>query len=53
MAIFLKKIMCSGCDAVGRALDSNARDLRFEASHRQFCLLSINCVMNFIENTKI
>ena len=30
----------SGCDAVGRAVTSDARDLRFESCHRQFYLLS-------------
>ena len=30
----------SGCDSVGRAVASNARNRRFESSHRQFILQS-------------
>ena len=31
----------SGCGAVGDAVASNTKDLRFESSHKQFDLLSI------------
>ena len=42
----------SGCDSVGRAFASNARDPWFESSHRQI-LFFISCIKKCIEKTKI
>ena len=43
----------SGCGTVGRAVASDARDPRFESSHRQFNLLPFDCFINCIENMKM
>ena len=43
-----------GCGAVGRAVDSEARDIQFESRHRPFYLLPITVTgVNCIERTKI
>ena len=41
----------NGWGAVGRAVASNIRDLRFESSHQKI-LFGINCFQNRIEKTK-
>ena len=44
--------MGSGCGSVGRAVDSDTRDPRFDSSHRQKFIEHL-FIINCIEKTKI